>query len=133
MVNFISLSELNTKIQFPAIGVKIVRKRSTKIGRDHLSTMLLGDSKGVTIEGSLSYSLSLPNEIELKEGDWVEILNFEIRRVFQLHRTTKHKYTIKFNEASLFRKIEPVNGSKFLCCANFRRINRGLYHPMYCI
>ncbi|CAH8392687.1 unnamed protein product [Eruca vesicaria subsp. sativa] len=82
MVNFISLSELNTKIQFPAIRVKIVRKWSTKIGRDHHSTMLLGDSKVVTIEGSLTYALSLPNEIELKECDWVEILNFEIRRVF---------------------------------------------------
>ncbi|CAH8322654.1 unnamed protein product [Eruca vesicaria subsp. sativa] len=126
MVNFISLSELNTKIEFPAIRVKIVRKWSTNIERDHHSAMLLGDSKGVTIEGSLSYALSLPNEIELKEGDWVEIRNFDIRRIFQLYRTTKHKYTIKFNEASLFRKIEPVNGSKFLCCANFRGSNQGL-------
>ncbi|CAH8388667.1 unnamed protein product [Eruca vesicaria subsp. sativa] len=58
---------------------------------------------------------------------------FENKKGFQLYRTTKHKYTIKFNEASLFRKIEPVNGSKFLCCANFRGINRGVYHPVYCI
>uniref|UniRef100_A0A0D3E4R5 Replication protein A 70 kDa DNA-binding subunit B/D first OB fold domain-containing protein n=1 Tax=Brassica oleracea var. oleracea TaxID=109376 RepID=A0A0D3E4R5_BRAOL len=72
-------------------------------------------------------------EIELKEDDWVEILNFDIRYVFELHRTTKHKYTIKFNESSLFRKIQPVNGSNFLCCANFRGIKRGLYHPMYCV
>ncbi|KAH0922193.1 hypothetical protein HID58_022211 [Brassica napus] len=40
-------------------------------------------------------------EIELKEDDWVEILNFDIRYVFELHRTTKHKYTIKFNESTL--------------------------------
>ncbi|KAF2566726.1 hypothetical protein F2Q70_00025840 [Brassica cretica] len=93
--------------------------------------MLLGDANGVTIEGSLNYALSLPKEIELKEDDWVEILNFDLRYVFELHRTTKHKYTIKFNESTLFRKIQPVNGSNFLCCANFRGIKRGLYHPMY--
>ncbi|CAN7078121.1 unnamed protein product [Brassica oleracea var. botrytis] len=50
-----------------------------------------------------------------------------------MQSTTKHKYTIKFNESTLFRKIQPVNGSNFLCCANFRGIKRGLYHPMYCI
>ncbi|CAH8384388.1 unnamed protein product [Eruca vesicaria subsp. sativa] len=120
-------------ISFPAIHVKIIRKWSTKTGRDHHSVILLGDAKGVTIEGSLNDALSLPKEIELKEGDWVEILNFDITRVFQLYRTTKHKYTIKFNESTLFRKIEPVNGSNFLCCANFGGINRGLYCPMYCI
>ncbi|KAF3576255.1 hypothetical protein DY000_02034018 [Brassica cretica] len=120
-------------IPFPAIRVKIIKKWSTKIGRDHHSVMLLGDANGVTIQGSLNYALSLPREIELKEDDWVEILNFDIRYVFELHRTTKHKYTIKFNESSLFRKIQPVNGSNFLCCANFRGIKRGLYHPMYCI
>ncbi|CAN6856775.1 unnamed protein product [Brassica oleracea] len=81
---------------------------------------ILETRKGVTIQGSLYYALSLPREIELKEDDWVEILNFDIRYVFELHRTTKHKYTIKFNESSLFRKIQPVNGSNFLCCANFR-------------
>ncbi|CAF2043130.1 unnamed protein product [Brassica napus] len=30
-------------------------------------------------------------------------------------------------------KIQPVNASNFLCCANFRGIKRGLYHPMYCV
>ncbi|CAN6908650.1 unnamed protein product [Brassica oleracea] len=127
------LGDLHTKIPFPAIRVKIIRKWSTKIGRDHHSVMLLGDANGVTIEGSLNYALSLPKEIELKEDDWVEILNFDLRYVFELHRTTKHKYTIKFNESTLFRKIQPVNGSNFLCCANFCGIKRGFYHPMYCI
>ncbi|CAN6845381.1 unnamed protein product [Brassica oleracea var. botrytis] len=50
-----------------------------------------------------------------------------------MQSTTEHKYTIKFNESTLFRKIQPVNGSNFLCCANFRGIKRGRYHPMYCI
>lgn len=50
-----------------------------------------------------------------------------------MYRTTKHKYRIIFNDSTLFRKIEPVNGSTFLCCANFRDIKRGLYHPMYCL
>lgn len=45
MVNFISLSDLNNKIPFPAIRVKIIRKWSTKIGRDHHSVMLLGDAQ----------------------------------------------------------------------------------------
>ncbi|XP_056851839.1 uncharacterized protein LOC108832042 [Raphanus sativus] len=133
MVNFISLSDLNTKIQFPAIRVKIIRKWSAKLGRNHHSVMLLGDEEGVTIEGSLNSTLSLPKEIELKEGDWVEILNFQISHVFEFFRSTKHKYTIKFNESTLFRKIEPVNCSTFLCCANFRAIKRGLYHPMYSV
>ncbi|KAJ4873943.1 hypothetical protein Rs2_44294 [Raphanus sativus] len=133
MVNFISLSELNHKIQFPAIRVKIIRKWITRFGRDHQSVMLLGDANGITIEGSLSYAFCLPNEIELKEGDWFEILNFEIRHFIEMYRTTKHKYKIIFNDSTLFRKIEPVNGSTFLCCANFRDIKRGLYHPMYCL
>ncbi|CAN7014591.1 unnamed protein product [Brassica oleracea var. botrytis] len=37
------------------------------------------------------------------------------------------------DQNSLTRKIQPVNGSNFLCCANFRGIKRGLYHPMYCV
>lgn len=45
MVNFISLSDLNTKIQFPAIRVKIIRKWSAKLGRNHHSVMLLGDEE----------------------------------------------------------------------------------------
>lgn len=74
-----------TKIPFPEICVKIIRKWSTEIGRDHHSVMLLGDAKGVTIEGSLNYAFSLPKEIELKEDDWVEILNFNIRNVCELY------------------------------------------------
>ncbi|KAF2613176.1 hypothetical protein F2Q70_00013371 [Brassica cretica] len=37
------------------------------------------------------------------------------------------------DQNSLTRKLQPVNGSNFLCCANFRGIKRGLYHPMYCV
>lgn len=87
----------------------------------------------VIIEGSLNYSISLSNEIELKEDDWVEILNFKITHAGGLIRTTKNKYNIKFTESTLFSKIEPINGSNFLCCANFCGIKRGLYHLMYSV
>ncbi|XP_056851840.1 uncharacterized protein LOC108832041 [Raphanus sativus] len=133
MVNFIPLNALRTKISFPAIRVKIISKWSAKIGGDHHSIMLLGDENGVTIQGSLNYSISLRNEIELKDGDWVEILNFEVGLATDLYRLTKNKYRIKFTESTLFTKIEPLNGSNFLCCANFRAIKRGLYHPKYCV
>ncbi|KAJ4876427.1 ATP-dependent DNA helicase [Raphanus sativus] len=79
MANLISLGNLQTNLPFPAIRVKIIRKWSTKRGGDHHSVMLLGDEKGVTIEGSLNYAISLPNDMQLNEGSWVEIVNFKIK------------------------------------------------------
>ncbi|KAJ4889319.1 hypothetical protein Rs2_29067 [Raphanus sativus] len=102
-------------------------------GGDHHSFMLLGDEKGVTVEGSLNYDISLPNDMQLNESSWVEIVNFKIKHAGGLVRTTKNKYTIKFTEETLVSMIEPINGSYFLRCANFRGIKRGLYHPMYCV
>ncbi|KAF3540629.1 hypothetical protein F2Q69_00020765 [Brassica cretica] len=70
-----------------------------------------------------------PIEVVLANGKDTKKITVELLK----KKTTEHKYTIKFNESTLFRKIQPVNGSNFLCCANFRGIKRGRYHPMYCI
>ncbi|KAH0936252.1 hypothetical protein HID58_013369 [Brassica napus] len=74
-----------------------------------------GNSKFLLFDAIAMQILNCPcNELRLRileilGGFQCVILNFDIRYVFELHRTTKHKYTIKFNESSLFRKIQPVN------------------------
>ncbi|KAG2313073.1 hypothetical protein Bca4012_027653 [Brassica carinata] len=95
--------------------------------------MILGDEKGFTMEATLPFDIALPKGIYLEESSWFEVYNFEFKRVFELVRTTRSKYNIRFTDATIFTKIQPIIDSNFLSLTNFCTIRKGLWHPMYCI
>ncbi|KAL0744703.1 hypothetical protein Bca101_101238 [Brassica carinata] len=85
------------------------------------------------MEATWPGDVSLPRGIYLEEGDWFEIYNFKLRRSFELIRQTRCKYNIKFTDATVVTKIQPIIDSNFLCLANFSSVLKGFCHPQFCI
>ncbi|KAL0854492.1 hypothetical protein Bca101_059644 [Brassica carinata] len=78
------------------------------------------------MEATWSGDVSLPRGIYLEEGDWSEIYNFKLKRSFELIRQTRCKYNIKFTDATVVTKIQPIIDSNFLCLANFSSVLKDL-------